>query len=126
MLSLLETPLADVLLAVAEGRLDEVGELQWRDGFAAMVVLAAEGYPQAAKTGGVITGEALDDPTKVLHAGTALDADGRVVTAGGRVLSVVGTGPSLDAARETAYAAADRIRANGLPHWLADRLLLGK
>ena len=49
----------------------------------------------------------------VLHAGTALDDDERVVTAGGRVLSVVGTGPSLDAARETAYAAADRIRIRG-------------
>jgi phosphoribosylamine--glycine ligase len=53
----------------------------------------------------------------VLHAGTALQSEGddaqRVVTAGGRVLSVVGTGPSLAAAREVAYAAADRIRIRG-------------
>ena len=71
-LSLLETPLADVLLAVAQGRLAQVEPLRWRDGFAAMVVLAAEDYPQAAKTGGAVTGEALGDPAKVLHAGTTL------------------------------------------------------
>lgn len=111
-LSLLETPLADVLLAVAEGRLDEVGELQWRDGFAAMVVLAAEGYPQAAKTGGVITGEALDDPTKVLHAGTALE-DGEYVASGGRVLGVVGQGATLADAVAEAYEVMAGIELPG-------------
>ena len=111
-LSLLETPLADVLLAVAEGRLDEVGELQWRDGFAAMVVLAAEGYPQAAKTGGVITGEALDDPTKVLHAGTALE-DGEYVASGGRVLGVVGQGATLADAVAEAYEVIAGIQLPG-------------
>ena len=111
-LSLLETPLADVLLAVAEGRLDEVGELQWRDGFAAMVVLAAEGYPQAAKTGGVITGEALDDPTKVLHAGTALE-DGEYVASGGRVLGVVGQGATLEEAVAEAYEVISGIELPG-------------
>ena len=111
-LSLLETPLADVLLAVAEGRLDEVGELQWRDGFAAMVVLAAEGYPQAAKTGGVIAGEALDDPTKVLHAGTALE-DGEYVASGGRVLGVVGQGATLEEAVAEAYEVISGIELPG-------------
>lgn len=111
-LSLLETPLADVLLAVAEGRLDEVEPLQWRDGFAAMVVLAAEGYPQAAKTGGVITGEALDDPTKVLHAGTALE-DGEYVASGGRVLGVVGKGTTLEEAVAEAYEVIAGIELPG-------------
>lgn len=111
-LSLLETPLADVLLAVAEGRLDEVEPLQWRDGFAAMVVLAAEGYPQAAKTGGVITGEALDDPTKVLHAGTALE-DGEYVASGGRVLGVVGKGTTLEEAVAEAYEVISGIEHPG-------------
>ena len=111
-LSLLETPLADVLLAVAEGRLDEVEPLQWRDGFAAMVVLAAEGYPQAAKTGGVITGEALDDPTKVLHAGTALE-DGEYVASGGRVLGVVGQGATLEEAVAEAYEVISGIELPG-------------
>lgn len=111
-LSLLETPLADVLLAVAEGRLDEVGELQWRDGFAAMVVLAAEGYPQAAKTGGVITGEALDDPARVLHAGTSLE-DGDYVASGGRVLGVVGQGATLADAVAEAYEVIAGIQLPG-------------
>jgi len=111
-LSLLETPLADLLLAVAEGRLDEVGELQWRDGFAAMVVLAAEGYPQAAKTGGVITGEALDDPARVLHAGTALE-DGDYVASGGRVLGVVGQGATLADAVAEAYEVMAGIELPG-------------
>ena len=111
-LSLLKTPLADVLLAVAEGRLDEVEPLQWRDGFAAMVVLAAEGYPQAAKTGGVITGEALDDPTKVLHAGTALE-DGEYVASGGRVLGVVGKGATLEDAVAQAYRIIESIELPG-------------
>ena len=111
-LSLLKTPLADVLLAVAEGRLDEVEPLQWREGFAAMVVLAAEGYPQAVKTGGVITGEALDDPTKVLHAGTALE-DGEYVASGGRVLGVVGKGATLEDAVAQAYRIIESIELPG-------------
>ena len=111
-LSLLETPLADVLLAVAEGRLDEVEPLQWRDGFAAMVVLAAEGYPQAAKTGGVVTGEALDDPARVLHAGTALE-DGEYVASGGRVLGVVGQGATLEEAVAEAYEVISGIELPG-------------
>ena len=111
-LSLLETPLADVLLAVAEGRLDEVEPLQWREGFAAMVVLAAEGYPQAAKTGGVISGEALDDPSRVLHAGTALE-DGEYVASGGRVLGVVGQGATLEEAVAEAYEVIAGIELPG-------------
>ncbi len=111
-LSLLETPLADVLLAVAQGHLDSVEPLRWRDGFAAMVVLAAEGYPQAAKTGGVISGEALDDPAKVLHAGTALE-DGQYVASGGRVLGVVGRGATLEEAVDNAYAVMDGIELPG-------------
>ena len=111
-LSLLETPLADVLFAVAQGRLDSVEPLRWRDGFAAMVVLAAEGYPQAAKTGGVISGEALDDPAKVLHAGTALE-DGQYVASGGRVLGVVGRGETLGEAVDNAYAVIGGIELPG-------------
>jgi len=111
-LSLLQTPLADLLLAVAQGRLGEVGELQWRDGFAAMVVLAAEGYPQAAKTGGVVSGEALDDPSRVLHAGTALE-DGEYVACGGRVLGVVGQGATLEDAVAQAYRTISGIELPG-------------
>ena len=111
-LSLLETPLADVLLAVAEGRLDEIEPLKWHDGYAAMVVLAAEGYPQAAKTGGVITGETLNDPSQVLHAGTALE-DGEYVASGGRVLGVVGKGATLEEAVDNAYRIIEGIELPG-------------
>ena len=111
-LSLLQTPLADVLLAVAQGRLGEGGELQWRDGFAAMVVLAAEGYPQAAKTGGVVSGEALDDPSRVLHAGTK-EENGEYVAAGGRVLGVVGQGATLEDAVAQAYQIIEGIELPG-------------
>ena len=111
-LSLLETPLAEVLLAVAQGRLSEIEPLQWREGFAAMVVLAAEGYPQSAKTGGVITGDALDDPTKVLHAGTK-EEDGNYVASGGRVLGVVGNGATLKEAVDDAYRIIEGIELPG-------------
>ena len=111
-LSLLETPLADVLLAVAQGRLAEVEPLRWRDGFAAMVVLAAEDYPQAAKTGGAVTGEALGDPAKVLHAGTALE-DGQLVASGGRVLGTVGRGATLKEAVAEAYRVIEGIELPG-------------
>lgn len=111
-LSLLETPLADVLLAVAQGRLAHVEPLRWRDGFAAMVVLAAEDYPQAAKTGGAVTGEALGDPAKVLHAGTALE-DGQLVASGGRVLGTVGHGATLEEAVAEAYRIIEGIELSG-------------
>lgn len=115
-LSLLETPLADVLLAVAEGRLGEVGSLEWKDGYAALVVLAAEGYPQAAKTGGVITGDALDDASKVLHAGTALEGGlegGNYLASGGRVLGAVGHGATLEEAVADAYEVIGGIELPG-------------
>ena len=86
--------------------------LQWRDGFAAMVVLAAEGYPQAAKTGGVISGEALDDPSRVLHAGTK-EENGEYVAAGGRVLGVVGQGATLEDAVAQAYQIIEGIELPG-------------
>ena len=80
------------------------------------VVLATPGYPENAITGGVITGvedaEAVDGAW-VLHAGTALDGEGRLISAGGRVLSVVGAGPSLNEARAVAYEAASKISLEG-------------
>jgi phosphoribosylamine--glycine ligase len=80
------------------------------------VVVAAEGYPVSPVTGDVIEG--IDDAKRVagayvLHAGTGTDRGGRLVSSGGRVLNVVGTGPDLAAARAVAYAAAARIRMRG-------------
>ncbi len=115
-LARLRTPLGGLLHAAATGRLrshlDDVGPLRWARGAAVCVVLAAPGYPEATRTGGglsVADDPAADDPAAVpaswvLHAGTALDDGGRLVSAGGRVLSVVGTGSDLTAARAAAYA----------------------
>ncbi|GAA2812307.1 phosphoribosylamine--glycine ligase [Crossiella cryophila] len=112
-LALLRTPLAGLLLAVAEGRLDEQAELDWAEGAAVTVVVAAEGYPSLPRTGDVITGA---DAEGVLHAGTRRRDDGAVVSAGGRVLSVVGTGDDLDAARAEAYRRVAGVHLTGSHH----------
>jgi phosphoribosylamine--glycine ligase len=109
-LALLESPLGQLLTAAATGHLAEFGPLRWRDGAAVTVVLAAENYPARPRLGDVITGAETD---AVLHAGTTRRADGALVSAGGRVLSVVGTGADLAAARADAYARVRSIRLPG-------------
>ncbi len=75
-----------------------------RPGYAATVILAAAGYPGDYARGAVITGaDASDGPALVFHAGTALDASGRLVSSGGRVLAVTGYGEDAAAALEAAY-----------------------
>jgi phosphoribosylamine--glycine ligase len=112
-LALLETPLAGVLLAAATGRLADSPPLRWRDGAAVTVVVAAEGYPGRPRTGDVITGTEADG---VLHAGTRRRDDGAVVSAGGRVLAVVGQGPDLAAARDDAYRRVAGVHLPGSHH----------
>jgi phosphoribosylamine--glycine ligase len=101
LLTRLKTPLSEVLLAAATGNLAAHPPLEWGSGAAVGVVIAADGYPEAPRRGDPITGADLEG---VFHAGTALDADGALVSAGGRVLTVVGTGDDLAAARASAYA----------------------
>jgi phosphoribosylamine---glycine ligase len=110
-LARLRTPLGGLLNACAVGTLDQEAELRWDPGAAVTVVVAAEGYPGAPVTGVPIAGLDADLGTTawVLHAGTRAGADGQVLSAGGRVLSVVGTGDDLTAARTAAYAAVARI-----------------
>jgi phosphoribosylamine--glycine ligase len=113
------TPLAGVLLAAAEGRLAELPPLEWAEGGAVTVVIAAKGYPASPRTGDAIggLGEVEDEPgVHVLHAGTEFSDDGALISAGGRVLSVVGYGPSLTAARERAYRGVDYIKLDGSQH----------
>jgi phosphoribosylamine--glycine ligase len=112
-LELLETPLAGLLVAAADGDLSAVGELRWKAGAAVTVVIAAEGYPGAPVTGDVITGTDVDG---VLHAGTRTLDDGTTVSSGGRVLSLIGTGGDLTAARDAAYALVGRITLRGSHH----------
>ena len=112
----LASPLAGLLAAAASGSLAGAGPLRWAPGAAVTVVIAAEGYPAAPVKGDPIDG--ISDAERipgahVLHAGTATDVAGRLVSAGGRVLNVVGTGPDLAAARDAAYRAAAAIRMRG-------------
>jgi phosphoribosylamine--glycine ligase len=109
-LALLRTPLAGLLMATATGALAQQPPLQWDPGAAVVVVIAAEGYPGIPRTGDVITGT---DGPGVLHAGTRRRDDGAVVSAGGRVLSVVGTGADLAAAREQAYQRVQWVHLPG-------------
>ncbi len=111
----LKTDLVEVMLAAAEGRLDQV-ELSWRDDWAVSVVLASKGYPMSYQKGFPIEGVdvAGDMPgVTVYHAGTALGDDGVLRTAGGRVLNVTALGSTFQEARERAYAACDAIDFDG-------------
>jgi phosphoribosylamine--glycine ligase len=107
----LRSDLLALLLAATEpGGLAGV-ELEWDPRAAVCVVLASRGYPATSSSGDVISG--LDGvPAEVFHAGTA-DADGQVVTAGGRVLGVTALGEDRAGARSAAYAAADMISFDG-------------
>lgn len=109
-LALLETPLAELLYSVATGTLAKQPPLNWRDGYALTVVLAAANYPGTPQLGDVITGA---DHEAVRHAGTALNADGQLVSAGGRVLNVIGTGATLADARTQAYDILAGINLEG-------------
>ena len=118
-LARLRSPLGELLQAAASGGLAELAPLEWSDDAAVTVVVAAPGYPGSPGTGGVIEG--LDVASEVegavvLHAGTAIGPNGSVVSAGGRVLSVVGTGRTLAAARAAAYDAVGKIRLDGAHH----------
>lgn len=119
LLALLDSPLGVVLKAAADGRLDEVGPLRWKDGAAVAVVVAAHHYPDPPRTGDVIHGvrdvERLAD-VEVIHAGTATDGDGRLVTAGGRVLAVTAVGPTVTEARDRAYQGVACLRIDGAHH----------
>lgn len=111
----LKNDLVEVMLACAEGRLDEV-ELAWRDEWAVAVVLTSAGYPGSYEKGKVIAGiedaEAMEDVT-VYHAGTAVREDGELVTSGGRVLAVTALGDTFEAARDLAYEACEKIDFEG-------------
>jgi phosphoribosylamine--glycine ligase len=115
-LALLETPLAGLLAAASTGRLAEQPPLVWRAGAAVTVVIAADGYPGRPRIGDVITG---GDADGVLHAATRRREDGAVVSAGGRVLSVVGHGDDLAAARADAYRRVAGVRLPGA-HYRTD------
>lgn len=112
----LDDSFATVARDAADGAL-ETGALKWRKEAVACVVVAAEGYPGSPRRGDEITGideaMALTGVT-VYHAGTRIGDDGRLLTAGGRVLSVCGRGATLDEALDSAYGGVTKIRFEGM------------
>lgn len=112
-LALFGSDLSEYLLATAQNRLNEMSPITWKPGYAVTVVLAAEGYPEHPIKGDPITGA-----EGTLHAGTAV-VDGQLVSNGGRVLSVVGLGETLEEARATAYEQISRIELRG-SHYRTD------
>jgi phosphoribosylamine--glycine ligase len=113
----LKSDFLDLLEAALDGRLDRV-QVEWDPRPSLGVVIAAGGYPGKVRGGDVISGldakaASGDRNVKVFHAGTKLDANGNVVTAGGRVLTACAVGDDLTQARDRAYAAARAIRFDG-------------
>jgi phosphoribosylamine--glycine ligase len=111
----LSSPLAPLLAAAAAGELAGAAPLEWRPGAAVVVVIAAEGYPADPVRGDEIIGteRAGRNHAYLLHAGTARDAKGTLVSAGGRVLNAVGSGPDVAAARARAYELAATVSLRG-------------
>jgi phosphoribosylamine--glycine ligase len=114
LLPLLEGDLLGPLAAAAAGDLSGI-ELRLSNAAAVTVVLAAAGYPSRGDAGSPIDGidAAEDFGALVFHAGTARTGD-HLVTNGGRILSVTGTGETVAEARERAYAACERIAFSGM------------
>ena len=126
------SPLAPLLAAAASGDLAGAAPLEWRPGAAVVVVIAAEGYPENPVKGDKITGaeragvprpgagrgrdgsgQSGSSGAYLLHAGTARDAEGALVSAGGRVLNAVGSGPDVATARARAYELAGTVSMRG-------------
>lgn len=115
----MKSDLLEVLWAVANNRLDEV-QVEWSDDACVGVVLASGGYPGQYETGFPIEGlDDVDDDVLIFHAGTRREDDGTLVTAGGRILTVVATGRTMAEAREKAYRNVERIRFQGM-HYRRD------
>jgi phosphoribosylamine---glycine ligase len=111
----LDSDLLELMLATCQGRLSDA-DIRWKPGASCCIVLAAPGYPDDPRAGLSITGlerAAGVESVEVFHAGTKRDNEGRVVTAGGRVLNVAATGTDLEEARRRAYKACDLIHFEG-------------
>lgn len=122
LMALLDSPLSPLLYAAATGTLADVPPPAWKPGAAVAVVMASKGYPESSSSGDVIDGvESLAgrDDVHVLHAGTARDAGGHLVTAGGRVLAVTAVGADIADARAKAYEGIEAISFPGA-QWRTD------
>lgn len=106
-----DTDLAQIFLACAEGRLDSI-DIKISPGYAATVVMSAAGYPESYKKGDVITVGQVSENNYIFHAGTAIK-DGKIVTAGGRVIASSATAPTLEGALKLAYEGVDKVNFEG-------------
>jgi len=112
-LPLLQTDLVDIIMGVIDGNLEHI-KVESSDKAAVGVVLASGGYPGKYHTGFPVSGlNDIDSDVQVFHAGTKLNDDGQVVTSGGRVLTVVASGKTLEEAREKVYDNVPRISFEG-------------
>jgi len=111
LIPLLKTPLAGLLYKAATRNLEGT-KLEWSNETAVTVVLAAEGYPSAPKSGGVIGELPSIERVSIFHAGTSRNENALVAT-GGRVLTVTGIGSDLTEARDRAYRAISHISLDG-------------
>ena len=123
-LPLLKTDLVDIMLAVINGKLDQMN-IEWNQDACVGVVMASAGYPGSYETGFPITGlNNLDKDIVVFHAGTRVGSEpGQVLTNGGRVLTVVATGKTIAQAREKVYDNIPRIHFDGC-HYRKDIALV--
>jgi len=110
----LKSDLYDLMLkSTVQGGLEGV-ELDWDERTAVAVVLASAGYPETSSSGDLISGlDALPEGVEAIHAGTAFDRDGNVVTAGGRVMAIMALGEQPGDARADAYAGVKQVRFDG-------------
>lgn len=114
----LKTDLVDICEAMLAGKLSTLA-IDWLPGSSACIVLASEGYPGKPRVGDAISGieQAATMPgIEIFHAGTALSADGRFVTAGGRVMGVTAAGADLSSVLESAYSAVNEISWPGMQY----------
>jgi len=113
-LSLLDSDLAELMVACAKGELKDVS-LNTKEGSAATVVVAAKGYPGTYERGTEMTLQAVPEHVTLFHAGTTLQNE-ILRTSGGRVIASTGTGPSLKAALDRAYDGVKSIHFAGMQY----------
>ena len=117
LMPLLGPELAQILLACANGQLDQAPPLTIHPGCSACVIAAAAGYPGEIRSGDVVSSELeSSNSLQLFHAGTRLSGDGSCQTSGGRVLAVVAQAESFDAAFEQAYAGLAQVHFEGMTY----------
>lgn len=116
MMPLLDEDLLPILMAAADGNLPDQPQTKTKDGHAVCVILASKGYPEAPEKGKEIRFPKTmpSDDLIVFHAGTREDSEGRILTAGGRVLGITAQAPTMEKTREHVYEAIKKIHFDGM------------